>query len=101
MVDITTTADQCFTDLRMLDNKVAVTVNTIYPFSDTLTTTITATKAFTYFIRIPSWTVGGTISINGKPRTAVSPMNGLQAIEVASGTTNFVLNLPAAITTGK
>ncbi|KAJ7151720.1 hypothetical protein C8R46DRAFT_1229251 [Mycena filopes] len=44
-----------------------------------VTTTLTAKAAFTYFVRIPSWVVGGTIAING--------------------TTTFVLQLTAPITT--
>ncbi|KAF4613200.1 hypothetical protein D9613_011183 [Agrocybe pediades] len=80
-------------------NPVSVTVDTQYPFSDTLTTTITAAKAFTYYVRIPSWVVGGTISINGATAKAVNPSNGLQAVSVGAGTTKFVLNLPAPITT--
>ncbi|KAJ3999026.1 hypothetical protein F5050DRAFT_1864201 [Lentinula boryana] len=81
------------------ENPVTVTVNTIYPFSDSLNTTITAAKAFTYYVRIPSWVVNGTISINGGKPTAVSPNNGLQAVPVKAGTTTFTLNLPAEITT--
>ncbi|KAF5313805.1 hypothetical protein D9758_017919 [Tetrapyrgos nigripes] len=81
------------------NNNVFVTVDTIYPFSDTLTTTITASQAFTYYVRIPSWVVGGTIAINGAAAKALSPSNGLQAVQVSAGTTKFVLNLPAQITT--
>ncbi|KAG6835645.1 hypothetical protein H0H93_016233 [Arthromyces matolae] len=66
---------------------------------DSLTTTITATSAFTYYVRIPSWVVGGTISINGGAANALSPSNGLQAVNAAAGKTSFVLNLPALITT--
>ncbi|KAJ7577524.1 hypothetical protein C8J56DRAFT_970986 [Mycena floridula] len=80
-------------------NNVQVNVATLYPFSDVLTTTITATKAFTYFVRIPSWVTAGTISINGAAAKALSPSNGLQAVTISAGTTSFVLNLPAAITT--
>ncbi|KAF9444894.1 hypothetical protein P691DRAFT_735811 [Macrolepiota fuliginosa MF-IS2] len=80
-------------------NKVTVNVDTLYPFSDTLTTTITATSAFTYYVRIPSWVSGGTIAINGGQATAVRPTNGLHAVSVPAGTTKFTLNLPATITT--
>ncbi|KAF7319812.1 hypothetical protein MKEN_00763900 [Mycena kentingensis (nom. inval.)] len=80
-------------------NTVTAKVTTLYPFSDTLTTTITAKSAFTYQVRIPSWTVNGTIAINGAAAKAVSPVNGLQAVTIPAGTTSFVLNLPAAITT--
>lgn len=82
-------------------NQVKAVVDTQYPFSDVLTTTITASKAFTYYVRIPSWVVGGTISINGAPAQAVNPVNGLQAILLSAGTTKFVLNLPSPITVGK
>ncbi|KAJ7048624.1 hypothetical protein C8F01DRAFT_1276822 [Mycena amicta] len=80
-------------------NTVTANVATLYPFSDTLTTTITAKAAFTYQVRIPSWVVNGTIAINGAAAKALAPVNGLQAVTVAAGTTTFVLNLPAAITT--
>ncbi|KAG6875753.1 hypothetical protein C0993_007550, partial [Termitomyces sp. T159_Od127] len=80
-------------------NRVTANVDTLYPFSDTLTTTITATSAFTYYVRIPSWVADGTISLNGGPEKALSPSNGLQAVAAAAGTTKFLLNLPAPITT--
>jgi len=82
-------------------NLVSVHVDTIYPFSDTLTTTITASSAFQYYVRIPGWVVGGTISINRGSEKAVQPSgNGLLAISVSAGTTQIVLNLPANIVTG-
>jgi hypothetical protein len=80
-------------------NAVTATVDTQYPFSDVLTTTVKAAKAFTYYVRIPSWVVGGTIAVNGGSATAVSPVNGLQAVSIPAGTTKFVLNLPAPVTT--
>ncbi|KDR72302.1 hypothetical protein GALMADRAFT_768590 [Galerina marginata CBS 339.88] len=80
-------------------NQVKVTVDTQYPFSDVLSTTITATKPLTYYVRIPSWVVGGTIAINGAAAQPVNPVNGLQAVAAKAGTTKFVLNLPAPITT--
>jgi len=80
-------------------NKVTVNVVTQYPFSDTLTTTISAAQAFTYYVRIPSWVSGGTISINGAAaKSVVGNANGLQAVSVPAGSTSFVLNLPAPIT---
>ncbi|KAG5340228.1 hypothetical protein C0989_002460 [Termitomyces sp. Mn162] len=86
-------------DSNITGNQVTVNVDTLYPFSDTLNTTITATSAFTYYVRIPSWVINGTISINGRAAEALSPSNGLQAVAAAAGTTTFVLNLPAEITT--
>ncbi|KAI0331651.1 hypothetical protein GY45DRAFT_598326 [Cubamyces sp. BRFM 1775] len=79
-------------------NKVSVAVDTLYPFSDSLTTTIHADRDFTYYVRIPSWVSKGTIAINGKAAKAVSPSNGLQAVSVQAGKTTFTLNLPSDIT---
>ncbi|KAI0028293.1 hypothetical protein K488DRAFT_58962 [Vararia minispora EC-137] len=79
-------------------NVVSVNVNTMYPFSDTLTTTINAQKPFVYKVRVPSWTVGGTISVNGGAAKAVAPVNGLHSVKVAAGKTTIVLDLPAEVT---
>ncbi|KAL0573581.1 hypothetical protein V5O48_008377 [Marasmius crinis-equi] len=80
-------------------NKVTVSVDTIYPFNDDLTVTVTAAKAYTHYVRIPAWVSGGTIAINGAAAKAVAPSNGLQAVSIPAGTTKFVLHLPAPITT--
>lgn len=81
------------------DNQVTVNVDTLYPFGDTLATTITASKDFTYYVRIPSWVTQGTIAVNGGAAQGVAPQNGLHAVQVKAGTTKFVLDLPAEITT--
>lgn len=86
--------------INYVGNAVTVTVDTQYPFSDTIKTTVKATKSFTYLVRIPSWVVGGTIAVNGGKATAVRPSNGLHSVQIPAGTTSLVLNLPAAITTG-
>ncbi|KAF8075777.1 hypothetical protein FPV67DRAFT_381902 [Lyophyllum atratum] len=80
-------------------NNVAVAVDTAYPFSDTLTTTITADKAFTYYVRIPGWVVGGTIAVGGSAKKNVDAVGALQAVQIPAGKTTFVLELPAKITT--
>lgn len=83
------------------DNTVSVWVDTLYPFSDTLTTTIEAQKDFDYFVRIPSWSMGkATISVNGGSfKPAVPDANShLLALRVKSGRTTFTLNVPADIT---
>ena len=82
------------------DNHVTATVDTQYPFSDVLTTTIVADQPFTYKVRIPSWVEGGTIAVNGAPAKPVSPVNGLQSVEISAGKTVLVLDLPAPITVG-
>ena len=75
-------------------------MDTLYPFSDSLTTTITADQSFTYYVRIPSWVTNGTIAIDGGTAGAVSPSNGLHAVDVPAGTTKFTLDLPTDITIG-
>lgn len=85
-------------------NAVTVTVDTLYPFSDTLTTTIQATHPFTYYVRIPSWSIGkATISINGASSVAAVPDSTTHLLKVSAGQgqTTFVLNLPADITLGE
>jgi DUF1680 family protein len=84
---------------RFSANAVSVVVDTQYPFSDVLTTTITAAKPFKYLVRIPSWTSGGTISVNGVT-SSVAPSNGLHTVNVPAGTTKLVLTIPAKITIG-
>ena len=80
---------------------MTASVSTLYPFSDALDITVTAQKAFTYYVRIPSWTVGGTVTVNGGDAQSVTPGdNGLHAISVGEGTTKIALNLPADITVG-
>jgi DUF1680 family protein len=90
--------------LLSLGNAVSVSVSTLYPFSDTLTTTITAQKAFTYYVRIPAWSIGkATVAINGARAGAANPDSTTHLLEInaAAGKTTFVLNLPADITLGK
>lgn len=88
--------------LSHIDNAVQVSVASSYPFSDSLTTTITAQKAFTYHVRIPSWITAGTMSINGGHSESVkADSNGLQSINIPAGKTTILLSLPAEITTGK
>jgi hypothetical protein len=65
-----------------------------------LTTAISAQKAFTYFVRIPSWVKSGMISINGEEARSFWPIDGLLAIEVKSGDTTIRLNLPLEISIG-
>ncbi len=93
-------ASDVYSCFSVVDNHVAVTVDTLYPFSDTLTTTVTADKPFTYYVRIPSWTSNGTVAVNGGAAQSVSPSNGLHSVAVEAGTTKITLNLPAEITTG-
>jgi len=80
-------------------NQVSVDVDTQYPFSDMLAMTINAAQAFTYKVRIPTWTVNGTITMNGGSAQAVNPdNNGMHSVQVPAGKSTLVLNVPAEIT---
>lgn len=90
---------QTTTTLSNGANTVSASVDTLYPFSDTITTTIQAQKAYTHYVRVPSWVVGGTISVNGGSAQSLSAnANGLHAVSIPAGKTTFVLNLPSEIT---
>lgn len=93
----TLTRGECFPG-----NKVVISVNSSYPYSwDTLSQgVIVAQRAFMYYARIPKWSTGATISINGSDPTPCTPVHGLHAIRVEPGTTNFTLNLPLDIVAG-
>lgn len=84
------------------DNSVTASVDTIYPFSDTVTTTVSADKAFTYLVRIPSWVSGAMIAMNGgTPSSIEADDSGLASIDLPAGNTTFTLNLPSDITIGE
>ncbi|KAG7095934.1 hypothetical protein E1B28_006618 [Marasmius oreades] len=80
------------------NNNVTVNVETTYPFSDIVSTTITATSSYTHLVRIPSWVVNGTISINGGQAQLLAPKNGFQSVPIPAGQSKFVLNLTPQIT---
>lgn len=75
---------------------VAALVDTLYPFSDTLSTTIAATQAFTYYVRIPSWVVGGTIAVGDGETKVLTPSDGLQAVFISVGMTRLSSTFPRA-----
>jgi DUF1680 family protein len=79
---------------------VNVIVATNYPFSDVIRTSISSTKGFTYYVRIPSWVKKGSLSIvaDGGSSIRLSHLapeeeTGLQAIEVGKDLTEVVLEL--------
>ncbi|KAF9060290.1 hypothetical protein BDP27DRAFT_1339847 [Rhodocollybia butyracea] len=82
------------------DNLVKISVETLYPFDDILNTTITATKPFMYYIRVPSWVVGGSMSLNDGAQIALTPdeETGLMAVAVDEGETIISMHFPAEIT---
>ncbi|KAF8074091.1 hypothetical protein FPV67DRAFT_786999 [Lyophyllum atratum] len=87
-----------------VSNPVKVTVNSLYPFGSTLTYTISATRAFTFGIRVPSWAQNplSTISVNNAKPSVLQPnAASLQTVQIAAGTTTLrvFLNAPLQIET--
>lgn len=84
-------------------NVVSVTVDTQYPFADSLSMTITAQKAYTHYVRIPDWaTANGkaTFTSNGgAPAPVKVGEHSLLAIPAKAGETKVTLNLPDDIRT--
>ncbi|KAL0061878.1 hypothetical protein AAF712_011254 [Marasmius tenuissimus] len=81
------------------NNKVSVNVETTYPFSDVVRTTVNAGSSYTHRIRVPSWVVNGTVAVNGGAAQALAPRDGFHSVTIPAGKTTFILNLPAKITT--
>ncbi|KAK1236555.1 hypothetical protein PQX77_000201 [Marasmius sp. AFHP31] len=80
------------------NNDVSVSVKTLYPFGDVLNYNISATKEFDFYIRIPSWVSGGSISVDYGPEEDLSPVNGLQKVSIKAGKTSLELRVPSEIT---
>ncbi|KAL0062698.1 hypothetical protein AAF712_010393 [Marasmius tenuissimus] len=62
------------------NNKVSVNVETTYPFSDVVRTTVNAGSSYTHRIRVPSWVVNGTVAVNGGAAQALAPRDGFHSI---------------------
>ncbi|KAI0398470.1 DUF1680-domain-containing protein [Xylariaceae sp. FL0594] len=61
---------------------LTITQTTSFPVSDTITLTVGGGSGGTWAmkIRIPSWTSGATISVNGQPQTSVATTPGSYAV---------------------
>ncbi|KIK63553.1 hypothetical protein GYMLUDRAFT_40596 [Collybiopsis luxurians FD-317 M1] len=81
------------------DNLVKVSVETFYPFGDNLNITITATKSYMHYIRVPSWIVGGSMTVNDGEKTGLVPdeVTGLLSVTIGKGLTKIALHYPAKI----
>ncbi|KAF9055188.1 hypothetical protein BDZ89DRAFT_1152980 [Hymenopellis radicata] len=79
------------------DNAVAIQADTLYPFGDTISYTVSATKQFTFAIRIPSWAVNATVTTSSGSSSATA-VQGLYTRTIPAGSTSFTLALPAQIT---
>lgn len=61
-------------------NEISLHEQTNYPFEETIRFTVNTPKAvsFPFYLRIPSWTEGATIFVNGK-KVAANPEAGQYA----------------------
>lgn len=89
------------TTLSGVGAAVSINVDTNYPFSDNVKTTITTDKPFDFYVRVPSWVnKRATIKVGNAAARAFSPdsTTRLQKISVRAGTTVISLVLSADIT---
>ncbi|KAK7062692.1 hypothetical protein VNI00_000180 [Paramarasmius palmivorus] len=70
----------------------------LVPFGDTLRYHITAQKDFDFYIRVASWVVNGSISINDGATKKLSPSKGLHKVNIKKGDTTLLVQVPARIT---
>ncbi|KAG8747097.1 hypothetical protein FRC10_002513 [Ceratobasidium sp. 414] len=90
------------TTLSGLGATVSIVVDTNYPFSDNIKTTVTTNKAFTFNIRVPTWVNSkASIKVGGAAPKALTPNSTtrLQKVSIPAGTTVISLVLSADITT--
>ena len=67
----------CTAEVKVADGKkMTISETTNYPFDETISFTIDRGKArFPFYLRIPRWTRGATVSVNGEP-VSVRPVSG-------------------------
>ncbi|KAJ9197365.1 CAZyme family GH127 [Paecilomyces variotii] len=82
-------------ETQVAGGNVTVDCHTDYPFRNELTYTITTEKTFDFYVRVPGWATGSTISSSDKGQQAgeLDPKSGLRGIEVSSGTTTIEYNI--------
>ena len=71
----------CTADVKVADGKtVTITETTNYPFDEAIAFTIDKGKAtFPFYVRIPKWTRGAEVCVNGEP-VGVKPVGGKYAV---------------------
>ncbi|MCJ1401209.1 hypothetical protein MMC11_004421 [Xylographa trunciseda] len=76
---------------------VTATCDTDYPFRHILKYTIYSTNPFTFYIRLPTWSISAPplISFNGSPYTSPppDPHSGMLGLPLARGSNTIVLTL--------
>lgn len=78
-------------------NRVSVTADTLYPFSDTLSYDIQASKPCEFAFRVPSWATSSNITyfVNGQePKRAAPDARQLVTVAIESGKTIIQVVIP-------
>ncbi|KAF2733894.1 hypothetical protein EJ04DRAFT_577334 [Polyplosphaeria fusca] len=80
-----------------LDDGTSIACTTTYPFSNTLTYTITSPTALNFYMRIPAWTLPNSTllfpSTNTSHPVSPDPYSGLHAVSLPPGPSTFSLTL--------
>lgn len=85
----------CSIDTSINDTKVSVTLDTCYPFRETLDFKVNTEKEteFAFWLRVPTWAEGAALELGGKLLNVKS--GGFHCISQKwSGETKFTLHLP-------
>jgi DUF1680 family protein len=78
------------------NQKLQIRLDTNYPFGETLTFTVTASAAFPFYLRIPSWSVNPTLKVGSGSATPVPPGQIYRA-NLPQGTTTVTAQFPMAV----
>ncbi|KAI1177899.1 hypothetical protein F4777DRAFT_152484 [Nemania sp. FL0916] len=67
--------------LTWSERSVTITQSTTFPVSDTTTLTVSGAGSFAMKIRIPSWTSGATVSVNGQQQSITTTPGSYATIQ--------------------
>ncbi|KAF8157818.1 hypothetical protein B0H34DRAFT_430303 [Crassisporium funariophilum] len=85
-------------------NHVKVNVDTLYPFGLTFKYTVTASRSFSFKIRVPDWAKNSqsTIAVNHAKASSLKPdaLTSLQTVRASAGTTTIEIALNAPLEIG-
>lgn len=86
---------------KINDAEVVIECRTNYPFSGTLSYTVTSEAAFDFFVRIPAWAMTNntsTYQVRRARRQRVTPnSDGLQQFKIEKGRTSIEVDLSMSI----
>ncbi|MBE6883880.1 MAG: hypothetical protein E7487_04690 [Ruminococcaceae bacterium] len=92
----------CYGPADVKAPKIDFTMDTLYPFRDTITLNVTRAEDAVLNIRIPAWCKAASVTVNGKQVGLINAENGYARIDsaIAAGDT-IVIRFPMEITITK